>query len=358
MLQLLFTMRTDQIGGTVPPFENGAQLAVDDYYIDYKENGLDELHFSVLLNDPAYRYLEEEAKIRETVCGQIYRVKAIDAGTTIARISCQLDVSDWMMDCILGYSSNLAAVAAIEAVCPSGWRVFSSYASTFRYYLRMDGPTPLEVVQEVCQRHGCAVRFSTAAKYIQVIDPEGTKLSSTIIADGLNLLQVNYKGSSADVYTRLYPVGKDGLTIESVNDGVAYIQDLSCVPRVISKLWVDERYTDASSLLRAAKHRLKSACRVSRSWDVDVADLYELSGRSDLLLEMFALIRFIDPVRETPLDLRIVGQRVYPHYPERGKVWLSDIPNSRRWSTQQLTKRLSNSLTDPNSDFWQRLNAR
>lgn len=358
MLQLLLTAWSDQIGGAVPPFENGAQIAADDYYIDYKENGLDELHFSVSPNDPAYKHLEEEAKILETVRGQIYRVKAIDASSTTARVSCQLDVSDWQRDCILGYTSSLTAADAISAVCPNGWRVFSSYTSAIRYYLRMDGPTPLEVVQEVCKRHGCTVRFSTASKYIRVIDPEGPELSSAIIADGLNMLQLNYKGSSADVYTRLYPIGKDGLTIKPVNDNVAYIQDLSNVPNVISKLWVDERYTDAASLLQAAKQRLKSACRVSRNWEIDVADLYELAGREDLLLEMFSLIQFIDPVRETSHKLRIVGQRVYPHYPERGKVWLSDIPNGRRWGTQQLTKQLSTALTDPNSDFWQRLNAR
>ena len=40
--------------------QNGVQIAVDDYYIQHVENGLDELHFEIPISDPAYKSLEEE----------------------------------------------------------------------------------------------------------------------------------------------------------------------------------------------------------------------------------------------------------------------------------------------------------
>lgn len=64
-------------------------LNIDNFYIDELWSGLDELVFDIPITDPAYKSILEEAVVEYE---QPYLVKAIDGGSSTAKVKCQLNV--------------------------------------------------------------------------------------------------------------------------------------------------------------------------------------------------------------------------------------------------------------------------
>lgn len=99
-----------------------------------------------------------------------------------------------------------------------------------------------------------------------------------------NLLNLTDKIDGANLLTRVYPVGKDGLTIDSVNGGVSYLINADAEAlygRIDGTVQVD---TDDPAVLKStAASYLAKNCGLSRGIEVSAADL---SG-ADTELEPF-----------------------------------------------------------------------
>ena len=110
-----------------------------------------------------------------------------------------------------------------------------------------------------------------------------------------NLLNLTDKIDGASLLTRVYPVGKDGLTIGSVNGGIPYLINADAEAlygRIDGTLRVDT--DDAAALKAAAATYLAQNCGLSRGIEVSAADL---SG-ADTELEPFDVgdsVRVVSP---------------------------------------------------------------
>lgn len=337
---------------------NGSLLATDDYSITYMRNGLNELHFSVSLSDPAYLEMREETKILETTTQQTYTVKTIDSGQKTAAIGCQLDLDGWKAVCLIAYSSGLKTAAAIlRDICPAGWYLRGELTESKKRAIEMDGPTPLELALDVQERFNCAIQFDNCEKTATVLYPAKKQLSNAYVIDSVNLRkQPEFKGKSTSLYTRLYPIGKDGLQIGMVNDGKNYVENLHYTDAVICKVWRDDRYTDAQSLMDDAQAKVDQAAQPVRSWELEVADLYELDcvRYDSMQLMLFDVILLLDPNRGTKYQVQIQQKLAYPHYPEKNKIYVSTVTTT----VQSTLKRLVYEIFNPNSSFYQLLKAK
>lgn len=338
--------------------ENGIQIAADDYYIQHMEGGLDELHFEVTLSDPAYYALCEESRILETTEQQTYTVKLINAGRRTAKISCVLDLCDWQTQLYMSYKSgSRTAGAVLTSVVPSGWTVINTAVNQKKREIEMDAPTALEIVEQMQDTFGCAVRFDTASKTATLLYPEEKPLSNAYAVDTVNLRSApEFKGKTSDLYTRLYPIGKDGLSIATVNGGKAYVENLTYTSKIICAVWKDERYTDAESLRDDAQARVDAASQPERSWTLDIVDLNRLNSRKwpDMGLSMFTVLRLVDSYKGFQANVQVREDKVYPYYPEKNEITVSTAAKS----VQRTLKSLYRQMNNPNSSFYQRLNAR
>lgn len=343
--------------GDIPDFEGGIIIATDDYYIQRMEDGRDELHFTVQVTDPAYAAIQEETRIIETTENQTYIVKTIDAGNRVADIGCQLDLDIWRATMYLDYKSgSKTAYNIINAVRPGlGWVVQGAETDTKKRSIEMDGPTALDIILDVEDLFGYRVRFDNHKRIATIIIPDNIGQSNSYVVDSVNLRKANFKGKSADLYTRLYPVGKDGLRIGPISGNKDYVENRTYTNEIISKVWVDERYTDAQSLKEDAQAMVDEASRPIRSWELDVADLHKLDAAAwqDLKMSIFDKILLVDPHRKQRHIVQIRQQRIYPHHPERNKIYVSTVARS----AQRTIKAVARQLTDANSTFFQRLRA-
>ena len=347
---------------------DGCAIATQDYQITFKENGIDELSFTLARTDPAYQYLTEQAKILESTERQRFVVKKISVSRSKVSVTCQLDLEAWQRDIFLntadlsqdGFTHELSEASMLAYVLAnssglSGWTKVEDIVAHKTREISMAGPTPLDVAQQMVSTFGCAFAFDTINKTVKIFYPRERPLTTAYVIETVNLMEApSYKGDSAELFTRLYPVGKEGLSIASVNSGCIYVENTTYTGgKVISKLWRDDRYESASSLLADALEKLDESCKPVRSWQLNVADLYRHDPEAfpGLEMKMFDRIRIKDIVRNQTFDVQIREMKIFPYYPEKTVLTVA----TSAASIQKTTKTLQRALANPNSEFWQQI---
>ena len=74
--------------------------------------------------------------------------------------------------------------------------------------------------------------------------------------EGLNLRKLTLKSDTYDFYTRIYPVGKDGITPE-IMLGVPYIDNHQYSDKVIPRYWKAVSYTHLDVYKRQLLKRIR-----------------------------------------------------------------------------------------------------
>ena len=144
---------------------------------------------------------------------------------------------------------------------------------------------------------------------------------------GLNLRKLTLSGDTYDFYTRIIPVGKDGLKITSVNGGKEYIDNFQYSRKIIPYIWQDTSYEDAAALMEDATEKLKDLSIPKKSYTVDVRDLaYRSAEYSILEYNLGDTITLIDRKTGIRDKQRITKIVEYPGDPDKNTC---DIANTR-----------------------------
>ena len=342
-------------------YHNGSSypLQVDDYYIRQLVSGLDEVIFEISVHDPAYMMLQEEEQITDRG-GQVYLVKQIDAGATSAKVICQLDLDAWKQTLHVGYNSgSKSCLDIVEAVAPSGWTVIDQALYSQRRTIKGDY-TPLEICQTCCSVFKVYIRWDNKLRTVRIIPQTIGEPVGSFATRELNLTEINYKGKSIDFATRIYPYGKDGLTIQGATiDGAtypyAYIDDHSYSDKIISVYWKDERYTVVQNLFDDAKARLAQMAKPVRSYDCAIVDLKATNPDKygPLNFGLFTVALLVDDTKGTSVNYQVIERREYPYYPERNEVIFDSAPQKITTSVTSIADAVEN----PNSEFQQIMDA-
>lgn len=322
----------------------------DAYYIRHLSSGLDEVVFEISIWDPLYPKITEEAKLRDRD-QQWYLVKQIDGGKDTAKIVAQLDLDDWKATMLVGYSNSSASMnATITNTMPAGWTLMDQSSLTMQRTIEGDY-TPMGIVDACRETYGVYFRFDNVAKTITALRPEDAEPVGAFATRELNLREINYKGKSNELVTRLYAYGAEGLSFASINGGQPYVEDHTYTDKVISAVWRDDRYTVAENLLEDAKRNLAAMAVPSRSYDCDVVDLRatnpDLYGYQNF--DVFSVATLIDDAKGTSINYQVVERWEYPYYPNKNKVIFSSAPSKIQSQVTHITQQVEN----PNSPFRQ-----
>jgi len=331
-------------------------LPFDDYSITHKWSGVDSIEFSIPTDSEFYAYISEEKAVIETTEKQKYITKMIDRGKDYTTIMCELDIDEFKRDMFIGFNNKSnTCYGTVNQVCPGGWTIVDKSAISIRRTIDLEGPTALDVINRCAVVYSVCFRFDTNAKILTIINPDSfTPVGAFVTAD-LNLKDLNYMGKSLNLITRIYAVGKDGLTFSSINGGKSYVDDNSYTNKIISYYWKDERYTDKESLLADAKKKLKISAIPLQSYDCIIDDLRNTNPDKYGFLDfsLFNVATLIDKAQKTRLDHQVVETTTYPYYSELNSIKLSTVAPS----IQSTVKNIQDSLSTPNSGFQQRMQA-
>ena len=317
--------------------DGGAKIIrCDDYYIRELASGLDECIFSIDVWDPLYPELVEEAQIQDAD-GKTYLIKQIDGGANSAKIIARIDLDAWEAEMHLAYGNGIKTVyQTVNAVKPSGWTVVDQSGSTIRRTVN-GNLTSLEICQECEDTFFVWFRWDNAAKTCTIHSKIPPAPVGAFATRDLNLKQINYKGKSNDIRTRIYAYGQDGMTFASINGGKPYLDDNRYTDKILPMFWKDERYTVPENLMHDAAEKLAAVAVPQRSYDCAVVDLRAVDPEKYGFLDfsLFTTATLIDDIKNFAVDYQVVERHVYPYYPEKNDVIFDTSP-------QKLTAVLDN----------------
>lgn len=302
-------------------------IQCDDYYVRQRSNGLDEVIFTLSIYDPVYPYITEEAKITD-IDGQTYLVKQIDAGKNTAKVIAQLDLNDWKGLMHIAWGNGIKTVSqTIELVKPSGWTVVDNSGVTFRRTVN-GNLNSYDVCVQCCKTFGVYIRWNNATKTVTITNKALAYPVGAFVTRELNMTELNYKGKSNDIVTRLYAYGVDGLSFASINGGKPYVENHTYTDAVISAYWKDERYKVAQNLLEAAQEKLAEMAVPVRSYSCSIVDLQATDPQKYGFLNfpMFTTATLVDDIKGFSLNYQVVERHVYPYYPEKNEVVFDSAP--------------------------------
>lgn len=333
-------------------YHDGEQHPLEntEYYIRELANGLDEVIFSLSIHDPIYAIIAEEEQVTDRA-GQTYKVKQIDAGANDAKIVCQLDIDIWRQTLNVNYNSGTKTVnQQITAVLPAGWTLNDRSSVNIGRTIEGDY-TPYDVCVRCTDVYNVYIRWDNKNKVCTIYPKAmGTPVGAFATRE-LNLKEINYKGKSNDLITRLYAYGKDGMSFADINDGKAYVDNFSYTDKIICGIWRDERYTVAADLLADAQERLAQMAKPSRTYECSIVDLQATNPElyNNLDFSLFTAATLIDDIKETAVDYQVVERHVFPYHPERNEV----IFNSEPLKITASVVTIADALENPSSTFQQ-----
>lgn len=322
----------------------------DSFCVTHSYGGMMSLQFDVKLNHPLYPYMAEETKLEYD--GQYYLIKGISERTSagISTINAELDLTGLESKIYISKKWNTVSFNEFSSdiLRNTGWRVLNASLISKRTSPEAQDNTPLDLLSQSnnLTSYGTCFEFDTKNRTITCIKPENnTTPTGCYFTDELNLTEVTFKGSSSGLVTRLYPIGKDGLTIKSVNNGVDYIENHSYTDKVVCRVWRDERYTNAQSLKDDGIIKLDALAKPERSYTCKVTDLAKTNPATYgtiLHFELYDVITLVDRVRKSRIDHRIVEVKEYPFNHTLDTVTLSSVAGR---ITGQLTA-VNNRITE------------
>ena len=333
-------------------YHNGEQYPIQDteYYIRELASGLDEVIFNLSIYDPIYAILSEEENITDRG-GQRYLVKQIDAGADTAKIICQLDLDEWKASLTVNYDSGSNTVSQIiNAIKPAGWTVLDRSGSSISRTIK-GNYTPYEICVECTGVFSVYIRWNNKTKTCTIYPKAMGNPVGAFATRELNLKEINYKGKSNDLITRLYAYGKDGLSFADINDGKPYVDNNTYDSRVICGYWQDERYTVKADLLADAQERLAKMAVPNRCYDCSIVDLQATNPElyNNLDFSLFTAATLIDDIKNTAVNYQVVERHIYPYHPEDNNVIFDNEPLK---ITNAVTS-IEDSIENPNSTFQQ-----
>lgn len=311
------------------------------------EDGLMSLQFDISPDHELYRYFALYCTVEYD--RQRYLINGINERKTVSTITCELDLTGLNYNVYPTYNKSTVSFASVcsEILKGTGWTIVDADLVSARRTIELTDVTTLDIL-DYCQNstaYNTRYRFDTINKIIYCIKPyNSTDPTGTYFTDELNLSDMTYKASTTSLVTRLYPYGKEGLSISSLNNGKEYIENHSYTNKVISAIWRDERYTNKQVLLDDAKAKLAVLAVPEQSYTAKVIDLAKTlpdTYGAVLAFDLYDVVTLIDRKRKTRINHRIVEIKEYPADASLNTVTLSTVPAKLTGKLQTLQNKVT-----------------
>ena len=256
-----------------------------------------------------------------------YVLKKVETGETQNKYTAMMNVEELeAQEFLHGFASETqTARACLEfAFEGTGWKVGICTITKRRTIDIEETTNAWEVLQEVLDTYRAECRIHTLTKTVDIMEAIGEDRGAYFM-EGLNLRKLTVKSDTYDFYTRIYPVGADGITPEIIL-GVPYIDNHQYTDKVIPRYWKDERYTITENLIEDAQARLDAASKPYTAYTADVADLAAQSEEYDVLAyDIGDMVTLTSKTEKTKEKQRIVKLTEYPKHPEQNTCELSSV---------------------------------
>ena len=300
--------------------QDGTILDNNQYTIKEQFDGINYLTFTL----PEDVVVHNEDVVFETIDRQEYVVKIINGDY----ITCELNL-DGLKAQQTDFSNNseTAGNTLTQALSGTGWTGIDQTGLTSKKTIS-GALTPFDIIQKIAETwDGVTALYNTEQKTVTLVFPALNTATVTFLTEDLNLRQLDIAGDSSKFCTRIRAEGANGITFASINGGKDYVENYSYSNKVIyGEKIVDNRFTDAQSLLEYAQSKLDAMAVPSLSYECDVVDVASYDGEYSFLeLKMHKAVWLLDKKRNMRIQHRVVAYERHPANPENNKVTLATV---------------------------------
>lgn len=289
------------------------------------DSGDKELCFEYPSNGVSVHLLKEEYYIRTKE--DEFVLKAVETGEQYNKYTAALNVEELEGQSFpYGFASEEQTIrACLEfAFEGTGWTVGICTVTKRRTIDIEEAATPWDVLQSCLSTYRCECEIDTLNKTINIYETIGQDRGCYFV-EGLNLRKLTANSDTYEFYTRIIPIGKDGITIEWLH-GKEYLENYQYSSKVKTYTWKDERYTNTTSLMEDAEAKLEELSKPYKVFAADVVDLAKANPEYKDILDygIGDMVRMVSRHPRTQEKQRIVKIVEYPETPEKNTVELSN----------------------------------
>ena len=292
------------------------------------DSGDKELSFNYPAAGALVDLLKEEYYIRTKT--DEYVIKAVEKGEQFNKYTAVLNVEELEGAAFpYGFESDEQTIkACLEfAFKGTGWHVGTCTVTKKRTIDEQERVTAWDVLQKCLTTYRCECIIHSLTKTVDIYDRIGSD-KGCYFMEGLNLRKISLKSDTYDFYTRIYPIGKDGITPKWLT-GKDYIDNFQYSSKIKAYVWKDERYTNTTSLIEDATARIEEMSRPYKAYTAEVVDLANASEEYKDILSygIGDTVTLVSKKTRTKEKQRIVKIREYPETPKKNTV---EISNARK----------------------------
>lgn len=229
------------------------------------DSGDKELTFDYPASGALVDLLKEEYYIRTKT--DEFVLKAVEKGEQFNKYTAVLNVEELEGTAFpYGFESDEQTIkACLEfAFEGTGWHVGTCTVTKKRTIDEQESVTAWDVLQKCLTTYRCECIIHSLTKTIDIYDRIGSDRGCYFM-EGLNLRKISLKSDTYDFYTRIYPIGKDGITPEWLT-GKDYIDNFQYSSKIKAYVWKDERYTNTTSLIEDATAKIEEMSRPYKAY--------------------------------------------------------------------------------------------
>lgn len=301
------------------------------------DSGDRELSFKYPSDGEMVDLLKEEYYIRTKEDEYVIRKKK--TGVQFNEYTAQLNVEE-LEGAVFPYgfeSKEQTIRACLEfAFEGTGWKVGTCQITKKRTVNKDEETNAWEVLQDCLSTYRVECKINSLTKTIDIYEQIGSDRGRYFI-EGLNLKKLTVASDTYDFYTRLIPLGKDGIGIEWL--GKPYLENYQYSSKIKTYVWSDERYTNTTSLIEDGIAKLDE---MSKPYVAYTADVIDLARQSEKYSNVFDFdigdtVWMISKKTHTKEKQRIVKLTEYPEAPRSNTVELSNATKTFAEVQQEAT---------------------
>lgn len=296
-----------------------------------------ELSFKYPSDGKQVDLLKEEYYIRTKE--DEYVIRKRKTGTQFNEYTAQLNVEE-LESAVFPYgfeSKEQTIRACLEfAFEGTGWKVGTCQITKKRTINKDEETNAWKVLQDCLSTYRVECKINSLTKTIDIYEQIGADRGRYFI-EGLNLKKLTVTSDTYDFYTRLIPLGKDGIGIEWL--GKPYLENYQYSSKIKTYVWSDERYTNTTSLIEDGIAKLEEMSKPYVAYKADVIDLARQSKKYSSVFDFDIgdTVWMISKSTKTKEKQRIVKMTEYPEAPRSNTVELSNATKTFAEVQQEAT---------------------
>lgn len=218
----------------------------------------------------------------------------------------------------------------------TGWKVGVCQITKKRTINKDEETNAWKILQDCLSTYRTECKINSLTKTIDIYEQIGSDRGRYFI-EGLNLKKLTVTSDTYDFYTRLIPLGKDGIGIEWL--GKPYLENYQYSSKIKTYVWSDERYTNTTSLIEDGIAKLDEMSKPYVAYAADVIDLARQSEKYSSVFDydIGDTVWMISRKTRTKEKQRIVKLTEYPESPQKNTVELSNATKTFAEVQQEAT---------------------